>query len=126
MASIPASSDDDDDADDLKGIVVIDMYAYIGALSNIPPKDVEVACHLVGEKVDIFPKKKIKPYKVKLQASMDMALFTLKKAYVPLVMLKRLRTLQEFIKDAQGALLDNTIKQVVHYKKMTTFDFDSD
>lgn len=124
LAPLPAFSDGDDD--DLKGIVLIDMYNFIGVLSNTASKEVEVACQLVEEEVPVFPKKLIKPYKRKTKASKDMALFTLKKAYVPLVMLKRLRTLRQFITDAQSKNLQNIVKKMVHNSKMAVFNLDYD
>lgn len=74
----------------------------------------EDACVLIGQRIVCFPAKKMKQYKVKTDGSMGMALFTLKKAYVSLMMLTKLNALEGYFGEMQDRSLQySTLRHVL-------------
>lgn len=94
------------------------MYHHIRAKEELASYKLEDTCHLAGEVIPDFPINKIRQFKRKSKGSMQMALFTLKKAYVPLAMMGAFYSLKGYIREARKQDVQNTLKQALKVEMM--------
>lgn len=113
-ALVPDGKANVEEAYDLKGVVLFDVYNYVRAhYEGLASHKLEDACSLVGHRIPFFSIGKIKAYKIKTNGSMQMALFTLQKTLVPLLMMSQFRCLNGYIQVAQKGNLRSTLQKVL-------------